>query len=126
MTVALGGVIVPEGVPTTAVTVCVTMSAAKFAVTVQSAVIGPVVYVSASVIEPPQPVTVSMWKPLAGARSKLVVAPSATVTGAFGVIAPEGVPTTGVTVCGGSSPSHVPELVYSTFRSSAKNVLPAV
>ena len=42
-TVALGGVIVPEGVPTTAVTVCVTTSAAKLAVTVQSAVIGPVV-----------------------------------------------------------------------------------
>jgi len=97
LTVALGGVIVPDGVPTTAVTVCVTVSAAKFAVTVQSAVIGPVVYVFAA-SEPPQPVTVVMWKPGFAVTVNAVVAPSLTVA-LGGVIVPDGVPTTAVTVC---------------------------
>jgi len=71
-------------------------SGAKFAVTVQSAVIGPVVYVFAA-SEPPQPVTVSMWKPAFAVTVNAVVAPSFTVA-LGGVIVPDGVPTTAVTV----------------------------
>jgi hypothetical protein len=93
------GEIVPDGVPTLGVTVCVTaVSAAKFAMTVQFAVTAAVTYELPVSVPPQVPVTVSEWKPDAGASVNVDVAPLATVCGVDGEIVPLGVPTLGVTV----------------------------
>ena len=67
------------------------------AVTVQSPVIAPVVYVSPA-SEPPQPETVPTWYGGVAVTVNVVVAPSSTVCGVSGVIVPP-LPALGVTVC---------------------------
>jgi RNase P/RNase MRP subunit p29 len=93
------GAIVPEGVPTLGVTVCVTTIGAKFAMTVQSSVTGSVVNTLLTSVPPQVPPTLAISKPDDGVSVKLVVSPSSTVCGVEGAIVPDGVPTLGVTVC---------------------------
>jgi hypothetical protein len=69
---------------------------AKLAVTAQSAVIAPVVYVLPDKV-PPQPVTDAMWYPVFGVIVKEAVELLVTVCGVFGLILPLA-PADGVTV----------------------------
>ncbi len=114
------GLIVPDGVPTLGVTVCVTTTAMKFAMTVQSALTGFVVNTVPARLPPQVPPTLSIVKPGSGVSVKLVVAPSVTVCGVDGVIVPDGAPTLGVTTCvtGAFGFSSAPIVVCKGGRGS--------